>query len=646
MSQSASFHLAFFIARVPVGTSVSIVVQSSLGVLRAAIAWYTFKPDSLTARDTAFANSAAATTVTATDLDIVTDGVLFSIAVNVTAGTSFSYNGTDSLIANVSNIQIEGAVNTFFSSHHTLTTQTISTNDITATGASEARSILAVSFNTEAFFSDTVAEGVGVAEVTDRTRLTASSASDTWYVADIARDTPITFFSETVSDTVGNSDNATTPVTYPFSIIEAINLLPFTSMTENMGVADTFRVRDLPVYFLSATVAQSIGISHTQAQAVGYRLLENLRTIDSSLLSSRFSLFVLDQNQLSDSAAAARVAVASETVGVAPAASATMCFALVESVGTSDVVSSQLKRVVLVAESGGVRDIVVVGIPRSLSDSVAVSEAIGAVQALRVLERLGIGDTLTPRATYAMAFQESVRLRDALRKFFGGDVVDGVATTDVLSLKRTTPGALQDTTGIADTLARKFIVRVTAQDTVGIDPMQALKMIFNRQMVEGVEIAAAYVSPSGSITTWAINTRNGAVTEYSNYNFNSFAKINNKYFGAADAGLYELTGDDDAGTDIIAQIKSGFAQFGGSRFTSFKAAYLGMRGEGDFVLKVETGDGKTYNYAVVGKDMQTTKVHMGKGLRARYFAFELISTGQDFDLDDIEFMPLVAQRRV
>ena len=61
---------------------------------------------------------------------------------------------------------------------------------------------------------------------------------------------------------------------------------------------------------------------------------------------------------------------------------------------------------------------------------------------------------------------------------------------------------------------------------------------------------------------------------------------------------------------------------------------------------METGDGKTYTYAVVGKDMQTTKVHMGKGLRARYFAFELISTGQDFDLDDIEFMPLVAQRRV
>ena len=81
-------------------------------------------------------------------------------------------------------------------------------------------------------------------------------------------------------------------------------------------------------------------------------------------------------------------------------------------------------------------------------------------------------------------------------------------------------------------------------------------------------------------------------------------------------------------------------------FRSFKAAYLGMRGNGDVILKLDTGDGKTYTYQTVIQDMQSTKVRLGKGLRARYFSFELISTGQDFDLDTVEFIPLVAQRRV
>jgi hypothetical protein len=46
------------------------------------------------------------------------------------------------------------------------------------------------------------------------------------------------------------------------------------------------------------------------------------------------------------------------------------------------------------------------------------------------------------------------------------------------------------------------------------------------------------------------------------------------------------------------------------------------------------------------RSMRSTKVHMGKGQRARYFSFELISTGGDFDLDTLEFVPIVVQRRV
>ena len=37
---------------------------------------------------------------------------------------------------------------------------------------------------------------------------------------------------------------------------------------------------------------------------------------------------------------------------------------------------------------------------------------------------------------------------------------------------------------------------------------------------------------------------------------------------------------------------------------------------------------------------------IGKGLSARYFAFELTTPGQDFDLDSVEFIPMMRDRRV
>ena len=65
------------------------------------------------------------------------------------------------------------------------------------------------------------------------------------------------------------------------------------------------------------------------------------------------------------------------------------------------------------------------------------------------------------------------------------------------------------------------------------------------------------------------------------------------------------------------------------------------------VLQLTTGTGETYVYAARSRPMQTTRINLGKGLRARYFKYELEAVdGHDFDLDSIEFLPLVAQRRV
>ena len=157
---------------------------------------------------------------------------------------------------------------------------------------------------------------------------------------------------------------------------------------------------------------------------------------------------------------------------------------------------------------------------------------------------------------------------------------------------------------------------------------------------------AAYVSPGDGFTTWALNTRNSAVSEYQNYKFNSFARIGNHYLGANESGVYDLTGDTDNGASIIANLKSGLAQLGGFKFSSFSAAYVGMRGTGNFILRLITGDGVTYDYALVPRNMKTTKINLGKGLRARFFAFQLISSGSNFDLEGVELIPLVAQRRV
>jgi hypothetical protein len=44
--------------------------------------------------------------------------------------------------------------------------------------------------------------------------------------------------------------------------------------------------------------------------------------------------------------------------------------------------------------------------------------------------------------------------------------------------------------------------------------------------------------------------------------------------------------------------------------------------------------------------MRSKRVDMGKGLRSRYFSWALVTAAADFDLDNIQFLPLISNRRI
>jgi len=293
-----------------------------------------------------------------------------------------------------------------------------------------------------------------------------------------------------------------------------------------------------------------------------------------------------------------------------------------------------------------IADAIGVAFPSAISDSIAFQDTVKAAVALLILERLALGEVSKSDAKFSMALVDAIYNSDSLARFLDGAISDTWSFAETVAPAWRLPRAVTDLFNVTDAAAGKMLVRITAVDGIELTAEAAARWIFAPTVTDNVEITIGYIAPDGDFTTWAVNTRTGAVTEYQNFTFNSFAQFGHKYLGTSSSGLYELDGNTDAGSDIIAQIKSGYAQFGGSKYSSFKAAYLGMRGNGDIIFKLDTGDGKSYTYQTVIQDMQSTKVRLGKGLRARYFAFELISTGQDFDLDTIEFIPLVAQRRV
>lgn len=301
----------------------------------------------------------------------------------------------------------------------------------------------------------------------------------------------------------------------------------------------------------------------------------------------------------------------------------------------------------LARDTVGLRDRLRIVVPVSLVETVGI-EAIGsALQAIRITEKLGLTESLAAKARRVGNVVERLRFKEALRNFFGADVLEAIGLADDLDASLHAMASLLENLELTSTVTPMVAFRVILRDRVALDDGTLQQMIWNGLVDDAFEFAISYFGVDGEYTGWAMNTRTSAVTEYSNFTFNSFSRMGNIYLGASENGLYELRGDDDSGEDVESLIRGGFMRFGGTKLSRLKAAYISMRAPNSKVLlKIETADGAEYIYQIDTRSMRNSKVDMGKGQRATHFTYELQTIGQDFDLDTIEFVPIVMQRRV
>lgn len=344
------------------------------------------------------------------------------------------------------------------------------------------------------------------------------------------------------------------------------------------------------------------------------------------------------------------------------------------------------------------------GLTRTESASFSASASYRVNQGALLAESVALRAPLSPRFSYHLSRSETMRvgasskiaylltmregalLAYAFTAFYGQSVTEGVRastrqTTQGLYhlyaiesarltslLSRGVGAAISTGLGIQSALAVRYLAHVAStegaavnsdpnsythmayhpavSETAALGDVEILKAIYAGKIAEGASFFLIYAAPP-TTTAWAMNTRNEALTEYRNWSFNSFASMGRKYLGANSQGIFELNGATDNGSSTVADLASGYLEMADGKLAGLKGVYLGLDGKGTYYLKLTAGNGLNYVYQFVSQpDLMTTKVLIGKGIRTRWLRWELISSGNDFDLDSIEFVPMISGRRV
>jgi hypothetical protein len=238
---------------------------------------------------------------------------------------------------------------------------------------------------------------------------------------------------------------------------------------------------------------------------------------------------------------------------------------------------------------------------------------------------------------FKFILSENIELDDTAANTYNplGEVIEAITIDDTAAGSLTIGIPIIDTIGATDLALPTALLAAALQDGV----------LFDAVLETGVDGDA----DSQLWTTWVVNTRNAAVSEYVRYDFHSFAEYQRVYYGAKDTGIYVLEGAWDDGWLIKALIKTGLIDFGNEFQKKIPRMYLGLRNDGTMVLKTITNEGieRWYNLRKnqTGLGKGRTKSH--GGVKSAYWQFELANiTGDNFELNSIELMPIVLSRRV
>ena len=234
-------------------------------------------------------------------------------------------------------------------------------------------------------------------------------------------------------------------------------------------------------------------------------------------------------------------------------------------------------------------------------------------------------------------------------------VTDTYGATDTLATFQLFMAMLTDGVGATDSLQNVLTITVLETAEMTADDSVELSAQYFANLLEQVWVMAFIKTPAELAQGWVMNTEEAMpVSEYDNYTFNSLAYSPDEMLGCNDQGLYALDGDDDAGTAIDAEIISLMMDFDTSKLKRMSTAYIGYKSDGQLLLKVRSVDqGIHVEHWYEGRniDVQATpgqdRMKLGKGMRSRYWTFELANIdGSDFELDKVELYPIVLQRRI
>ena len=284
-----------------------------------------------------------------------------------------------------------------------------------------------------------------------------------------------------------------------------------------------------------------------------------------------------------------------------------------------------------------------------LSDSITYDATLSGVinKINRIIEVYGLNTTVTNSAEFTTIVSAVLALVDSVTRGLNADVIEELIISEELSQRLTAYSNLIDNMLFGEAL-QNLSFSLVISEAINFSETTSTQAIFSSILTDELTAFGTLNFDGDQFLAYTVNTQSLGISEYTNYNFNSFSYP----YAATSTGIYKIDdGGSDNGTNSDASIKTGIMDFGTSLKKQVPYAYLGITENGRVLLKtISTDRGvkkeRWYEVQSYNSALDTTRVRMGKGVKAKYWQFELSNIeGENLSLESMEVLPIALARR-
>lgn len=302
-----------------------------------------------------------------------------------------------------------------------------------------------------------------------------------------------------------------------------------------------------------------------------------------------------------------------------------------------------------------VQEAIITGVASALTEApdftATTSELVDLINI--VTEAIAATAALAGASTISAAAAASIAAADSIIGALHAPVTESTEVADTLVQKITLLMALTETPDTSDTITDTLTVVATVAESAVTSATLAGGLSISGVLTEAMVVSVLFGFAGDEFVGYVVNAEGAfPASSYTNWPFNSYAQLGTKTYAAQEDGVYEITGSDDAGTNISAYITTGFLDFGSSSQKRIRSVQLGYTADDEMRLYVRTEEGgtlKEYWYEAAPLTADTPREHVikiGRGLKSMYWQFKLINTaGGDFNIDVVRLYPVLLRRR-